>query len=80
MQVSRELTIDELKETVAILQRWIDELDDPRVIDTKGVVRRLFPGGVPSMLSVSEIPDFPTVQFKSELMIAASKLEALAST
>ena len=79
MMVSRELAIQEMKASIEILEKWISELEDPRVID-KGEERPLFPDGVPDMLSIAEIPSVPVPMLRAELAVAAAKLEAIAST
>jgi hypothetical protein len=79
MHLSRELAIKEMKATVEILHQWIDELENPRVI-VDGKELPLYPQGIPSMLLVVEIENISVPQFRSELAVAAAKLEAIAST
>jgi hypothetical protein len=79
MMVSRELALDEMRQAKLILDKWINELDNPRVV-LQGKEEPVYPDGVPDMLSVAEIPSVPVPQLRSELGIAAAKLEAIAST
>lgn len=80
MHLSRELAIKEMKATVKILEQWIDELENPRVVEADGEERPLYPQGVPPMLSVVEVQSVSVPQLRSELAVAAAKLEAIAST
>jgi len=80
MKVSREQAIEEMKQTIGILQRWIEELETPREIDSFGDEIPTYETRVPPMLSVDEVRNFPVAQFRAELVISAAKLEALAST
>lgn len=80
MMVSRELAIEEMRQTIGILERWISELEHPRSVAQDGTEKDEYPQGVPPMLSVAEIKSISSFQFRSELAVAASKLEAIAST
>lgn len=80
MMVSRELAIEEMKQSVAILEKWISELERPRGLAQNGQEVDEFPDGVPAMLSVAEIRSISSPQLRSELAVAAAKLEAIAST
>lgn len=79
MMVSRELAIDEMRQSIEILEKWIGELENPRVIEG-GKEKQVFPNGIPEMLSIVEIPSVPIPQMRAELAVAAAKLEAIAST
>jgi hypothetical protein len=79
MNVSRELAIQEMKGVISLLEQWIGELEDPRVM--KGDMEvQLYPEGVPPFLSVLDIKSIPIPQLRAELAVAAAKLEAIAST
>jgi hypothetical protein len=78
--VSRELAIEEMKQSIAILEKWISELERPRGLVQSGQEVDEFPDGVPAMLSVAEIQSISSPQLRSELAVAAAKLEAIAST
>jgi len=80
MHVSRELALTELRETVCILNRWIDELENPRVVGKDGNEIMAYPHGVPPMLAIAEMSTISIPIFRAELAVAASKLEAIAST
>lgn len=64
---------------VSLLQQWIEELTNPRVMKGSEEVS-LYPNGVPPFLSVMDIQSIPVPQFRAELAVAAAKLEAIAST
>jgi hypothetical protein len=69
-----------MKQSIAILKKWISELERPRSLTQNGVEQDEFPEGVPAMLSIAEIRSISSPQLRSELAIAAAKLEAIAST
>lgn len=80
MHLSRELALEELRQTIDILKKWIEEIETPSEISPDGKIKPVYPRGVPPMISVVEIKSIHVPQLRSELAIAAAKLEAIAST
>jgi len=80
MLISRELAIEEMEQTIEILERLIDELKRPRTVNSQGLETDEFPDGIPPQLSVSEIRSISPQQMRADLSVASSKLEAIAST
>lgn len=79
MNVSRELAIAEMEGVISLLQQWIEELGNPRVMKGEEEIA-LYPNGIPPFLSVLDIQSIPVPQLRAELSVAAAKLEAIAST
>ena len=80
MQVSREFILEELALTVKQLKAWIKDIDDPTQAHPGGGESRIYPEGVPTSISITDLEGIPENQLRAELMAMAGKLEALAAT
>lgn len=79
MNVSREFAVDQLKAVRKTLGDWVRDLDKPTVMEGDKEVE-VYPGGVPSGLSVSAVEGIPVEQLRAELLALAGILEALATS
>ena len=63
-----------------LLAQWIQELKEPRIMKDGQEVLVYPENEIPPFLSVADVGSIPVDQLRAELVVAAAKLESLAST